>query len=222
MMIGKWPARLGLAALAAFVVLHGAELYPSLNYWPNQLLGARMGAWKILLNAAVVIAFLGLLPYRRSTRAVWRSRGLYSAFALALMTEMLGWPLLAYLLSPVVQLSPEPYAHGVPWRHVVGTAMSLSGIALVFFGWRRIHAAQGLVSDGLYGWMRHPQYTGILFFALGWAVHFPTWMTWAFFPVLAWAYRKLALEEESAAHDEFGDEYAAYACRTARFIPFVA
>jgi methanethiol S-methyltransferase len=220
----QWGPRLGTIGFVVFMILYGAELWPwpeALGYWPNQFLGRHIGVWKIALNIAVVIAFLGFLPYSRATRDVWRSRGLYSAFALALMTEMLGWPLIAYLLSPVAHLSGDPYPHGAHWPHAVGTAISLLGLVLVYFGWRRIHGAAGLVTDGLYSWVRHPQYTGIFLFALGWAVHFHTWLTWTLLIPMTLAYVVLARAEEKTALDEFGRKYEEYASRTKRFIPFV-
>jgi hypothetical protein len=34
--------------------------------------------------------------------------------------------------------------------------------AVVFFGWMKIHKSNGLVTSGIYKYMRHPQYTGLI------------------------------------------------------------
>ena len=77
------------------------------------------------------------------------------------------------------------------------------------------------MTDGLCRIMRHPQYTGILLFTLGWIVHWPSLITLLLWPVLGTAYIWLARQEEKQALAEFGDEYTAYAARTKRFIPFI-
>ena len=78
-----------------------------------------------------------------------------------------------------------------------------------------------MVTDGLYRFMRHPQYTGLLLFTLGWILHWPSIVTLVLWPLLVAAYVWLAGQEERRALEEFGEAYAAYSARTKRFIPFV-
>ncbi|MDZ7344327.1 MAG: hypothetical protein ONA90_07410, partial [candidate division KSB1 bacterium] len=94
----------GFLALALFVVLYGIEMFghhgpPVTVRWIESHLGK---GGLIMLNLLMVAAFLVFLPYRRSTEGTWRSQGAFIAFAIALMTEMFGWPLLIFLLSPLV------------------------------------------------------------------------------------------------------------------------
>ncbi len=175
----------------------------------------------IAVNLLATLAFLLLLPYRSRTKHIWRPKGAFVAFVIALMTEMFGWPLLVFLLAPLVEI---PSLHGA--RHILGHAgpilgtwLSLLGVVLVVLGWKRIHVAEGLVTDGVYRFVRHPQYTGLLLFTLGWLLHWPTVLTLLLWPILAMAYVWLARREEQELASAFGDAYRGYSERTPRFFP---
>lgn len=77
------------------------------------------------------------------------------------------------------------------------------------------------MTTGLYRYVRHPQYTGIVLFTLGWLVHWPSLVTLLLWPILVAAYVWLARQEERQAVEEFGAAYLEYAARTKRFIPFL-
>ncbi len=217
---------LGWLAVAGFALIYGVELLPH-HGRPVTLawLGERLGRGGLIaVNIAIVLAFLALLPYRRSTRGTWKSKGAFAAFVIALMTEMFGWPLVLFLLAPLVEVPSvagawfDAVGH---WPAQAGTALSFAGVALVAVGWHQIHRAEGLVTTGLYRWVRHPQYTGLLLFTLGWIVHWPSVVTLLLWPVLAGAYVWLARREERDARAEFGEAWDRYAERTRRFVPFV-
>lgn len=216
----------GWLAIGLFAAIYAVELLPMHGppvtiQWLRETLGTK---GLIMLNIVIVIAFLALLPYRRPTKNVWRSQGVFVAFVIALMTEMFGWPLVLFLLSPLVdipRIAPNYFQAVGHWPATVGTAISFLGIVLIAAGWRQIHDADGLVSTGLYGYMRHPQYTGLLLFTLGWILHWPSLITLALWPVLAAAYIGLALFEETQIRAEFGEAYEAYAQNVKRFIPKV-
>ncbi len=214
----------GVIALVIFAALYGIELFghagrPATVAWVQDHFG-RGGL--IGLNLVVMIAFLALLPYRRSTKGTWKSQGAFIAFVLALVTEMFGWPLLIFLLSPLFEVpSLREWAH----QHLghtgpfLGTLLSFFGLALIAWGWIQIHQAKELVTHGIYRFIRHPQYTGMFLFTLGWLLHWPTVTMLVLWPVLMAAYVWLALREEREVAAEFGEAYAQYAAKTPRFFP---
>lgn len=103
----------------------------------------------------------------------------------------------------------------------VGTVVSLAGVLLIAVGWAQIHRAGGMVQNGIYRYIRHPQYTGIFLFTAGWILHWPSVITLAIWPVLIAAYVWLSRMEERMAIEEFGDAYRDYMARSKRFIPWV-
>jgi protein-S-isoprenylcysteine O-methyltransferase Ste14 len=81
---------------------------------------------------------------------------------------------------------------------------------------------QRLVERGLYGWLRHPAYTGSLLAFLGMALIFGNWLAGLtlFVPITAAFLYRIRVEER-ALRDAFGEEYERYSRRTRRLIPFV-
>jgi protein-S-isoprenylcysteine O-methyltransferase Ste14 len=69
--------------------------------------------------------------------------------------------------------------------------------------------------------MRHPQYTGIFLFTLGWLIHWPSIVTLFLWPVLTASYVWLSIQEEKEMIETYGDEYINYAKKTKRFIPYL-
>lgn len=221
----RWSI-VGWVAIAFFVLIYGVELLP--HHGPpatvRWIRGAFGQAGLIILNILIVLGFLVLLPFRRRTKSIWKSHGTFAAFTIALMTEMFGWPLVIFLVSPLFDVpvvAPKFFQSVGHWPATVGTAISLLGIALIAIAWTQIHRATGLVTRKLYRYIRHPQYTGLLLFTLGWVLHWPTVVTLILWPILAGAYVWLSKQEEKEALKEFGSAYGEYKARTKAFIPFV-
>lgn len=216
----------GATAIVIFIVIYGIELLPHHGRpvtvaWIEETIGQ---AGLIALNIALGVGFLALLPYRKETKRIWQTRGVFLAFIIALMTEMFGWPLLLFLISPLVDvpvIAPDYFQRFGHAPASIGTALSIIGLLLVAGGWRQIHRAGGLVTTGLYRFMRHPQYTGVLLFTLGWILHWPSMLTIVLWPILAGAYIWLSSKEEARAIEEYGEAYRAYAAHTKRFLPFI-
>jgi len=213
-----WTAILFFAAIyvVEFLPHHGP---PVTVLWLREHFGQ---AGLIIVNIGVVLAFLALLPYRRPTQNVWKSRGAFFAFVIALMTEMFGWPLVIFVLSPLFDVPSiaRPYFNTFGhWPALAGTALSFAGIILIALGWKQIHAADRLVTTGIYRYVRHPQYTGIFLFTFGWIMHWPSVVKLALWPILMLAYVWLAKFEERQVAAEFGSAYETYARETKRFIP---
>ena len=85
-----------------------------------------------------------------------------------------------------------------------------------------IRENHGLVTDGIYRFVRHPMYSAYFLWTLSQALLLPNWIAGpaglvGFGTLFAFRVRR----EEQMMLDAFGEPYAAYAARTKRIIPGV-
>ncbi len=203
--------------------------------------GGDYGLWVlVVVNSAIFIAF-ALSFTRPKTKRDWRSLGMFSAFIVALFTEMYGFPLTIYLLSgwlteryPGVDLFSHEAGHlwhtlfgleGNPHFdpfHLLSHLFVIGGFWLLASAWRVLYRAQArseLATTGPYARLRHPQYAGFMLIMTGFLLQWPTLPTLVMFPILVWIYLRLARQEEKEALERFGEAYARYRERTPAFIP---
>lgn len=199
------------------------------------------GLWGIaFVNAAVFILF-AFSFFKPETKRDWRSFGAFSAFLIALFAEMYGFPLTIYLLSGWLQSrypNVDWFSHDAGhllemmfgWKvnphfgpfHFGSFILIGAGFWLISVGWNALHTAQRqhrLVTTGIYGRVRHPQYDGFILIMLGFLLQWPTLLTLAMFPVLVVMYVRLARHEEIDAIAAFGQEYRDYMVRVPAFLP---
>ncbi|MFD5277644.1 methyltransferase family protein [Pseudarthrobacter sp. NPDC058362] len=198
--------------------------------------------WLVILNSAVFVIF-AFSFIRPRTRLDWRALGGFSAFIVALFTEMYGFPLTIYLLSgwlgtriPGVDLLNHNSGHLwqdlIGWQgdphlsplHLLSNVLIGAGFILLYRSWQILFAAQRghrLAATGPYGRVRHPQYLGFLIIMAGFLLQWPTLVTLLMFPILVLVYFRLARNEERHLEAEFGAEYAAYQHRVPGFVPRV-
>ena len=203
--------------------------------------GPAYGLWFLVIINTAVFAIFAFSFTRPRTRRDWRSFGAFTAFLVALFTEMYGFPLTVYLLSgwlqrrhPGLDLLTHDAGHLwetlLGWRgdphlnplHVLGSVLIGSGFVLLAAAWRVLFAAQQareLATTGLYAYVRHPQYVGLILIMLGFLLHWPTLLTLVMFPILVWMYVRLARREEREVLAEVGEAYARYAAVTPAFLP---
>ena len=83
-----------------------------------------------------------------------------------------------------------------------------------------IRTTQKVYQGGLYRWMRHPSYTGMMLAFLAIAVQYQNWICSlvTLLPITAALLYRIHVEE-IALNEAFGAEYASYSQRTKRLIP---
>jgi protein-S-isoprenylcysteine O-methyltransferase Ste14 len=199
------------------------------------------GLWSlVVINSLVFIIFAFSFAKPQSKRD-WRSFGAFSAFIVALFTEMYGFPLTIYLLSGwITSRVPgvDPFSHDaghlletlIGWRgnphfgpfHLLSNVLIVAGFFVLAAAWRVLYQAQRrhvLATTGPYARIRHPQYAGFVLIMFGFLLQWPTLVTLAMFPILLYMYVRLARHEEKAARAEFGEAYDRYAEAIPAFFP---
>lgn len=199
------------------------------------------GLWGlVIINIAIFLIFA--FSYTQpKTKYDWRAFGAFSAFIIALFTEMYGFPLTIYLLSGwLVSRYPglDLYSHDVGhlwdtifgWQgnphlnplHLLSNILIVAGFILLAAAWNNLYKAQKshkLATTGPYAHVRHPQYMGFIVIMFGFLLQWPTLVTLIMFPILMIMYAQLAFREEKDMIQIFGDAYERYRKKTPPFIP---
>lgn len=199
------------------------------------------GLWVLVILNSAIFIFFAFSFTKPKTKTDWRSFGAFSAFIVALFTEMYGFPLTIYFLSgwlaekyPGVDflshenghllhtlLGFEGNAHWDP-LHIASNVLIVLGFFLLSAAWNALHRVQqtrSLATTGWYARCRHPQYIAFIMIMFGFLLQWPTLPTLLMFPVLVVVYVRLAKREEQMAIQEFGDEYLRYRETTPAWIP---
>ncbi|MEK7679257.1 MAG: isoprenylcysteine carboxylmethyltransferase family protein [Deltaproteobacteria bacterium] len=199
------------------------------------------GVWALVVVNVILFIFFILSFITPVKKREWRSMGVTTAFIAALFTEMYGFPLTIYILTAVLgakypALNPFSHASGHLWVtflggggtmlvviHIVSNGLMVAGFLIMASGWRKIHGAKGgLVTDGIYGYVRHPQYSGLILVTIGLLIQWPTIITALMWPVLILAYYRLSKKEEDDMEQEFGKAYREYKEKTPMLIPRIS
>ncbi len=175
------------------------------------------GLWALVVFNSLLFIVFAVSFFHPKTKRDWRALGGFSAFVIALFTEMYGYPLTVYLLTgplaglvPGVDLSHNAghlWADLIGWKgdphlspfHLLSYVFIGGGFWLIAAAWKVLYAAQRagkLATEGAYARVRHPQYLGFILIMVGFLLQWPTFATLAMFPVLLVVYRRLAMREE--------------------------
>lgn len=199
------------------------------------------GLWTlVILNSAIFIIF-AFSFVKPKTKTDWRSFGAFTAFIIAMFTEMYGFPLTIYFFSgwlserfPDLNLMAhnnghlwaafldsdvDPHFHPI---HIAANVFIVSGFFILGSAWNVLHKAQTqgtLATTGLYAKVRHPQYMGFIAIMFGFLLMWPTILTLIMFPILVYMYYRLALREEKDIIAGFGERYLKYRSQVPAFIP---
>lgn len=199
------------------------------------------GLWTLVFLNSAIFIFFAFSFAKPKTKTDWRSLGAFSAFIVALFTEMYGFPLTIYFLSgwltenyPGIDFFAhenghllhtlfgfEGNAHFDP-LHIASTVVIIFGFFILSSAWNVLHQAQkdnSLAISGWYARCRHPQYVAFILIMFGFLLQWPTILTLVMFPILVVVYVRLANKEEQMVISEFGDEYLSYMSITPAWIP---
>jgi len=103
---------------------------------------------------------------------------------------------------------------------IVSNLIIIIAALLVYFGWRKVYfSKEKLVTDGLYRFLRHPQYLGFMMITVALLIHWPTLITVLMWPVLLFTYVKLAKKEDGYLAKKYGKLFTDYKAKTGGFIP---
>ena len=199
------------------------------------------GLWSlVIINSLVFVIFAFSFARPQSARD-WRSFGAFSAFLVALFTEMYGFPLTIYLLSgwlssrfPGIDFLSHDAGHLLEatfgWKsnphlgpfHIASNILIAAGFWVLASAWRVLYEAQRahrLATTGAYARIRHPQYVGFVLIMTGFLLQWPTLVTLSMFPILVFMYARLARREEADMLARYGDEYRRYVAKVPAFMP---
>ncbi len=174
--------------------------------------------------------------------AFWVSFGLWFSIEIAVSAKTRSkrdWSLSLVIAAMLASIAAGAVIAG---RHValiggpawwpVAAGLALMWIGLAFRQWSiaalgsfftmdvQIHEDHRVIDRGPYRWLRHPSYSGGLAIVIGFGLAEGSWLSLAVTCAIPLAAYLLRIRvEERALLEELGEEYAAYARRTARLVP---
>jgi protein-S-isoprenylcysteine O-methyltransferase Ste14 len=206
--------------------------------------GYAYGMWPVVVFNIILFLFFAIGFLRPKRRFEWRSMGAFVGFLVALFTEMYGFPLTIFFLTslmgksyPVLDPFSHPSGHlvlvflglahipaAMVVLHVITNGLIFLGIYLMYSGWMKIYKAKEnkLVTDGIYRYVRNPQYGGLFLVTVGFLIQWPSLITLMMWPLLTFAYYKLAKREERDLKELFGNEFLEYQRKVPLLIPKIS
>jgi protein-S-isoprenylcysteine O-methyltransferase Ste14 len=173
----------------------------------------------ILTAASAFSGFGGMNPGKKEDR---RNRWIFAPFAAIALGIVVLPPYLDGRNLWTTDEAVTPY---------IGLALfTLGGVLRIgpvftlgrrFTGLVAIQEGHRLVTGGLYRFMRHPSYAGLLLSTAGYVLVFRCWLGLLLVAAMLAVLIARMNAEEALLEGEFGEEYASYKRRTWRLVPWV-
>lgn len=173
------------------------------NFWSNPIF------WMIVLNLAGFILgyFFSLSKNLRNNLSKF-PKIVHKAYVI--IFYMLPICILPFLSQPRFSFQL--------WLLIIGIILIAVGITIEAFAAYKIGIVPGgktkegnkLLNTGIYGMIRHPIYSGTIFFALGLFLILRASYALRYMPILIILYMMLTLAEEKSLLEDFGAEYKEY------------
>jgi protein-S-isoprenylcysteine O-methyltransferase len=172
--------------------------------------------------------FIGIKTRTRRSSGTVRDRGTLQLLWITMLVAITGGIWISEEQGPNLPIGPILF--GISWLKFAAILIMASGLlirwtAVVSLGKSfssnvAIHATQTVLKTGLYRWMRHPSYTGLLLCVFAVALHTRNFiaMPIVFLPTAAALMWRIHVEE-IALRSAFGEEYIQYSRETKRLIP---
>ncbi len=182
--------------------------------------------WLVLVYGWVASEiFIGIRTRTKRSTGNVRDRG-------SLLFLWIGITLGVTASSWIGQTRPPNMFGGANWAKLVSVILMIAGLVIrwkaiaslgkSFSSNVAIQGKQELATTGLFRFVRHPSYLGLLLVFLAVALHSDNWLGFAAALVPATAALLYRIHvEEAALIAAFGDEYASYCRHTKRLIPGV-
>ena len=146
----------------------------------------------------------------------------YSIYA-PILNRLESNPLTAWLTAfflPHISYTGDPILTALAY---LGPTLFGVGLVIFFICASQVYSAKllrrGVVSRGLYAWIRHPQYLGLGVAGLGLLLYWPRFIILVLYLTMLFVYYLLARNEEWRMEKKFGESYQNYKARIGMFLP---
>lgn len=179
-----------------------------------------MSKTKALLNSAIVLYFV--ICFEILIMISPFAGFFYSAFNPVLL-GLAKYPATKWLSSFFFTHMVVPPNGPLKVLRVMGSVLFLLGIAVFFICAIQVYShkflKRGAVLNGLYRWIRHPQYLGLSVAGVGLAILWPRFIVVVLWLVMILVYYMLSKDEERRMLGQHPESYSGYMERTGMFLP---
>jgi protein-S-isoprenylcysteine O-methyltransferase Ste14 len=171
-----------------------------------------------------VALFYGIIAFEFFYMASPFALYFYSAYrpGLNILLDVPGmaW-LTSFFLPHIVIETSSPLINS---HNIIGAILTFLGFFLFLITASQVYYAKlfkkGIVTGGIYHYIRHPQYVSFALCSFGLLLLWPRFLVLLMFVLLLFAYYFLAKAEEKECENKFGQSYLDYKNTTTMFLPF--